>query len=136
MMISTLTSIDSSIICRPVGVESIKRWRRFGCGITWMPSFPLASQTLVDRILGVGRHQDSSIADDVSKLDRHQRRDLLLLTAFYDHSTAEQMASRWQRLRRKLRFLVDQSSFAFRRRGFRFSNHHHCLFWVDDWLDG
>ena len=38
------------------------------------------------------------------KLDRHQSRDLLLLAACYDRSTAETTAGRWRRLRRKLRF--------------------------------
>ncbi|MFC1758736.1 hypothetical protein ACFL2H_08200 [Planctomycetota bacterium] len=65
----------------------------------------IAVTDLVDRVLGVGQQSDSFAGSDIAKLDRHQRRDLLMLTAFYDHSTAEQMASRWQRLRRKLRFL-------------------------------
>ncbi len=36
-------------------------------------------------------------------LDRHQVRDLLLLAACYDHSSAETIKGRWHRLRRRLR---------------------------------
>ncbi len=41
---------------------------------------------------------------ETALLDRHQERDLLLLAACYDQSTAETLRRRWQRLRRKLRF--------------------------------
>ena len=41
---------------------------------------------------------------DLKGLDRHQARDLLLLAACYDQSTAETVEGRWGRLRRKLRF--------------------------------
>jgi len=41
---------------------------------------------------------------DLSKLDRNQARDLLLLTALYDQSMAESFRQRWQRLRKLLRF--------------------------------
>ena len=41
---------------------------------------------------------------DVKRLDRHQSRDLLLLAACYDQSSAETVKGRWHRLRRKLRF--------------------------------
>ncbi len=37
-------------------------------------------------------------------LDRAQKRDLLLLAACYDDSTAEPLAARWKRLRRVIRF--------------------------------
>jgi hypothetical protein len=37
-------------------------------------------------------------------LDRHQARDLLLLAACYDQSSAETTKGRWHRLRRKLRY--------------------------------
>lgn len=43
---------------------------------------------------------------DVRKLNRHQARDLLLLAACYDQSTAETIKGRWHRLRRKLRYLT------------------------------
>ncbi|MCA9215849.1 MAG: hypothetical protein KDB27_22440 [Planctomycetales bacterium] len=60
---------------------------------------------LVDRALGVAKHADADVASRLAELDRHQKRDFLLLAAFYDQSTAEQMETRWQRLRRKLRFI-------------------------------
>lgn len=41
---------------------------------------------------------------DIRVLDRHQARDLLLLAACYDQSTAETKKGRWNRLRRKLRY--------------------------------
>ncbi len=41
---------------------------------------------------------------ETSKLSSHQVRDLLLLAACYDQSTAETFRQRWNRLRRKLRF--------------------------------
>src|SRR4029079_15842526 len=40
----------------------------------------------------------------IDKLDRHQARDLLILAACYDQSTAETFKGRWQRLRRRLKF--------------------------------
>lgn len=42
--------------------------------------------------------------EQLSQLSRAQRRDLLLLAAYYDHSTAVSPAERWTLLRRKLRF--------------------------------
>lgn len=67
----------------------------------------LGVTSLVDRILDL--KQPSGVAGPVSaaevgRLDRHQSRDLLLLAACYDISTAETFAWRWRRLRRKLRF--------------------------------
>lgn len=61
---------------------------------------------LVDRILGVGeiRPGEEITAADGKLLDRHQARDLLLLAACYDQSSAETSKSRWHRVRRKLRF--------------------------------
>ena len=41
---------------------------------------------------------------DIKRLDRHQSRDLLLLAACYDRSTAETVKGRWHRLRRRLKF--------------------------------
>lgn len=41
---------------------------------------------------------------DTGRLDRHQARDLLLLAAIYDQSSAETFRKRWHRLRRRLRF--------------------------------
>ena len=42
----------------------------------------------------------------LSRLSRQEKRDLLLLAAFYDHSLAEPQSQRWNRLRRKLRFAI------------------------------
>ena len=55
---------------------------------------------LVDRILA----GDEPLATNPPTLDRHQSRDLLLLAACYDQSTAETAKGRWHRLRRTLRF--------------------------------
>src|SRR4030095_10498679 len=53
----------------------------------------LAVTGLVDRILAVRQPSHAGICTielaDVDKLDRHQARDLLLLTTCYDQSTAE-----------------------------------------------
>ena len=64
---------------------------------------------LVDRILtprGAGETSGENDVrpDDVARLNRHQARDALLLAACYDHSTATTFNSRWQQLRRLLRY--------------------------------
>ncbi|MEX0712596.1 MAG: hypothetical protein WD278_09615, partial [Pirellulales bacterium] len=62
---------------------------------------------LVDRILeapGAGRKPGDVGQLEAAVLDRHQSRDLLLLAAFYDQSSAETFRQRWHRLRRKLRY--------------------------------
>ncbi|HVW36674.1 MAG TPA: hypothetical protein VHB99_05195 [Pirellulales bacterium] len=63
---------------------------------------------LVDRILESPRTAGAKPADDgpldTSRLDRNQARDLLLLAACYDQSSAETFRQRWRRLRRKLKF--------------------------------
>jgi hypothetical protein len=63
---------------------------------------------LVDRILEVKQPSDPATNElgesDTKALDRHQARDLLLLAACYDQSTAETTKGRWRRLRRKLRY--------------------------------
>ncbi|HEY4310247.1 MAG TPA: hypothetical protein VGN12_12425 [Pirellulales bacterium] len=68
----------------------------------------LGVTTLVDRVLGAQAQKRAPAVDvgsvEVRKLDRHQARDLLLLAACYDQSTAEAPRRRWHRLRRKLRF--------------------------------
>lgn len=43
-------------------------------------------------------------AGHLQRLGRHQARDLLLLAAYYDESTAQTFRGRFQRLRRKLRY--------------------------------
>ncbi len=69
----------------------------------------LGVTSLVDRILDVrqpsgwpGIKIDAQKVDD---LDRHQSRDLLVLAACYDQSTAETYTGRWHRLRKRLKFL-------------------------------
>ncbi len=63
---------------------------------------------LVDRILETKQSGDppTNAFDpaEVRSLDHHQARDLLLLAACYDQSTAETKRGRWNRLRRKLRY--------------------------------
>ncbi|MGE0755491.1 MAG: hypothetical protein AB7O38_00655 [Pirellulaceae bacterium] len=66
---------------------------------------------LVDRILSPSNPSDNGTAtenpvrsEDVSQLDRHQARDLLLLAACYDHSMATTFKDRWQRLRTRVRY--------------------------------
>jgi hypothetical protein len=63
---------------------------------------------LVDRILGSrpSTHLPTNALDgaELRALDRHQSRDLLMLAACYDQSSAETSKGRWRRLRRKLRF--------------------------------
>jgi len=43
-------------------------------------------------------------AEQFDRLDRYQARDLLLLAASYDQSTAETFTGRWHRLRRRLKY--------------------------------
>jgi hypothetical protein len=68
----------------------------------------LGVSDLDDRLLGVGKEANGTASDitldQISRLDASQRRDLLLLAACYDHSTAQPLASRWKALRRKIRF--------------------------------
>jgi len=63
---------------------------------------------LVDRILAVKQPSTMVQGDvapaDIEKLDRYQARDLLLLAACYDQSTAATFKGRWHELRRKLKF--------------------------------
>lgn len=73
----------------------------------------LAVTGLIDRILEV-KQPSLAVAcqidqADVEKLDRHQARDLLLLAACYDQSTAETFKGRWHRLRKRLRFQTWQA---------------------------
>lgn len=68
----------------------------------------LAVTQLVDQLLAADRRApaaNQAIGSlELSRLDRHQRRDLLLLAACYDQSTAETVDRRWRLLRRKLRY--------------------------------
>ena len=68
----------------------------------------LGVTSLVDNILEV-RHPAGwkGIEIDqakVDELDHHQARDLLVLAASYDQSTAETYTGRWHRLRKRLKF--------------------------------
>jgi hypothetical protein len=63
---------------------------------------------LNDLLLEEGpRAEDEAFAirpEQTDRLTQLQRRDLLLLTAFYDHSNSQTLKQRWNRLRKKLRF--------------------------------
>ena len=68
----------------------------------------LGVTSLVDHILEV-RHPAGSTGitidqEKVNELDHHQARDLLVLAASYDQSTAETYTGRWHRLRKRLKF--------------------------------
>jgi hypothetical protein len=67
---------------------------------------------LADRILEVKQARHPAARDDVlptGSLDTAQVRDVMLLAACYDQSTAENSLQRWRRLRGKLRFPVWRS---------------------------
>jgi hypothetical protein len=67
----------------------------------------LAVTQLVDRILEVKQTRHPAARDEplpIASLDAAQVRDVMLLAACYDQSTAESPFQRWRRLRRKLRF--------------------------------
>ena len=65
---------------------------------------------LVDRVLESQQRPErvdiEAVPRDVERLDRFQARDLLLLAACYDQSTAETYVSRWHRLRKLADFSV------------------------------
>ncbi len=73
----------------------------------------LGVTSLVDRLLGASQPSGSAAnelpTNVVKRLDRFQRRDLLLLAACYDNSLTEAFQSRWYRLRRQLWYLPWQS---------------------------
>lgn len=66
----------------------------------------LGVTNLVDLVLGTtapGNPSANRIKNDIrSRLDKHQKRDLLLLSACYDDSLSESFATRTSKLRRKL----------------------------------
>jgi len=67
---------------------------------------------LADRILEVKQARHPAARDDAlptSALDPSQIRDVMLLAACYDQSTAENVLQRWRRLRGKLHFPVWRS---------------------------
>ena len=63
---------------------------------------------LVDGILGSRQSRTRTTGEirhtDVEKMNRHQSRDLLLLSACYDESTQETFQGRWHRIRQRLEF--------------------------------
>ncbi len=73
----------------------------------------LGVTSLADRLLGASQPSGSAanaLPDRaVKRLDRFQKRDLLLLAACYDNSLTEAFQSRWYRLRRKVRYWPWQS---------------------------
>ena len=67
---------------------------------------------LVDRILESKQARHAAAVETrlpIRNLDCSQVRDMLLLAACYDQSTAENPEQRWRRLRRKLRFSIWRS---------------------------
>jgi hypothetical protein len=63
----------------------------------------LVDQTLQTRQIS-GFTEGEIDAGAFDRLDRHQARDLLLMAACYDQSTATTFKDRWQHLRKRLRF--------------------------------
>jgi hypothetical protein len=68
----------------------------------------LGVTSLIDHLLGVshptGPEANHVAAERIDTLDHQQKRDLLLLAACYDDSLVENLLSRWERLRHRLRF--------------------------------
>ncbi|MCD4727177.1 MAG: hypothetical protein K8R46_05925, partial [Pirellulales bacterium] len=67
----------------------------------------LAVTQLTDRILGNKQSRYPAARDEappIERLDKAQVRDVMLLAACYDQSTAENSFQRWRRLRHRLRF--------------------------------
>jgi hypothetical protein len=77
----------------------------------------LAVTGIMDRILGVGRPSQKHIGEirdnDLDKLDRHQKRDLLLLAACYDQSSRATPMTRWTNLKTRLGFSTWKASLDF-----------------------
>jgi hypothetical protein len=73
----------------------------------------LGVTSLVDRLLDVaqpsGPGANTLPIDSAKRLDRFQKRDLLLLAACYDNSLTETFQARWRRLRRKIGYYPWQS---------------------------
>ncbi len=72
----------------------------------------LAVTQLVDRVLEVKQARHPAARDEplkIKSLDSSQIRDVMLLATCYDQSTAENIAQRWQQLRRKLGFATWRS---------------------------
>lgn len=76
----------------------------------------IATTSLIDRLLDTS-HPSNKAAIDVdprqaSELDRHQARDLLLLAACYDTSSAETQLGRWHRLRKATNYFAPTAFWA------------------------
>jgi hypothetical protein len=95
--------------------ERCSRWRRrmdrvLGQWRLWDhidAILSLGVTQLVDRILEVRQARHPAARDEplgVEALDPAQGRDVLLLAAYYDRSTAETPVLRWRRLRQRLRW--------------------------------
>ncbi len=72
--------------------------------------------SLLDELLETRTAQASANhiePERISRLDRHQARDLLLLAAYYDQSTAETFRGRFRRLRKRLKFRSFRASWDF-----------------------
>ena len=110
---STTTSIRSSTAFATDSARAaaapIACWATGSCGTTWTRSCRWASRAWSIASWRPGKRRDPASNDariptDVRALDRHQARDLLMLAACYDQSSAETTKGRWRRLRRKLRY--------------------------------
>lgn len=73
----------------------------------------LGVTSVVDRLLGAAQPSGPTAnvlpIDAAKRLDRFQKRDLLLLAACYDNSLTETFQARWHRLRRKIGYWPWQS---------------------------
>ncbi len=105
---STRSSIASATASAHGAAGSIACWVTGSSGTTWTPSCRWASPdwstAFWDRGKPTTRASTRSNRAASSLLDRHQARDLLMLAACYDSSSAETTKGRWRRLRRKLRY--------------------------------
>ncbi len=86
---------------RPQVERLLKKWRLWD-HIDAILSLGVTS--LIDSITGDNIEAGGVPPHRLETLPRHLARDLLLLAACYDQSTAQPVTSRWQRLRRKLKF--------------------------------
>jgi hypothetical protein len=98
----------------------------------------LAVTQLVDRILEVKQARHPAARDEplaIESLDRSQVRDVLLLAACYDQSTAESPEGRWRQLRRKLHFPTWRSKWDWAVGiGVTLAVVGSCLWWDWTWL--
>jgi hypothetical protein len=89
---------------RPRAAQLLKRWRLWDHVDALLS---VAVTQLVDRMLRNEHARHPAARDEplpVESLGRPQARDVLLLAACYDQSTAENLLDRWRRLRRLLGF--------------------------------